>query len=449
MATTAHHTTDRSLATLNRPAPIAAPIPRPGLLARARLRFWHAVLSAGTDDVAQLRGWDRLIQWRRYGSAAERLRAVKRVLKLPARATRETYRQVRTFGDELAEQAGVPKARQFRQLWWLAVRHDLSAEAYLNFQLYRPERWRRAGSYVQVGEFFRVGRFIRAHKSREHGRILTDKRLFDGWCRANGFPTTTLLMEFQQGDVTYAAPGARSLPPCDLFSMPSEAAGGHGARRWIYAVSGGCVGSDGRTRQAAELLEELAEMSRSLPRMYGMESRRIMLQKCLRNHRELLPLTPGGLCTVRFQTYRWPDGAPQLLLAVYKMPVGDSAADNFCFGGVIAPVDVATGRIGQPIFRRGRVITTIERHPDTGAAIEGHQIPLWEDAVRLVLRAHAAVGRMAAVGWDVAILDEGPALVEGNTLPSPDLAQEPLGVPLGETPFVRCINAHVRECFGL
>lgn len=190
-------------------------------------------------------------------------------------------------------------------------------------------------------------------------------------------------------------------------------------------------------------------MSRTLPAKYGMQSRRILLQQCLRNHRALLPLTPGGLCTVRLQTYRWPGGQPELLFAAYKMPVGDAPADNFHYGGIVAPVDVTTGRLGPAIHRRGKLIAGIERHPDLGTRIEGHEIPFWAEARQLVLRAHAAVPRIAAVGWDVAVLDDGPVLVEGNSLPNPDIAQAPSGVPLGATPFVRCLNAHLRECFDV
>jgi hypothetical protein len=207
------------------------------------------------------------------------------------------------------------------------------------------------------------------------------------------------------------------------------------------------VDAAGRVLQGAALLEALAELSCTEPKP-GRRPRRILLQECLRNHRDLLPLTPGGLCTVRLQTYRFPGGPSELLFGAYKMPVGDAPADNFHFGGLVAPVDVATGRLRGAIHRHRGLITPIERHPTTGTAIAGHQIPFWDDAVRLVLRAHDAAPRLATIGWDVAILETGPVLVEGNTLPNPDIAQAPSGVPLGETPLPRCLNAHVRACVG-
>jgi hypothetical protein len=398
--------------------------------------------------VAELRGWDRLITWRSFATPGERRHAVKRLLKLPARAAREARADVAKFGREVTAESGVSRGRQLLQLWWLKVRHGMDAQAYIDYQLYRPERWRQAGEYVGEKEFFRVGQFIKFQRAGMDANVLFDKRLFDGWCREHGFPTVPTVLEFEDGRVKHSTIADGTLPACDLFSKPSSGTGGQGTGRWMYDGNGGYAGSDGRTRGAAELLEELATISRTL-RKRGTSPKRLLVQQCLHNHHALLSLTPGALSTIRLQTYRWPQGEAQMLFAAYKMPVGDVPADNFHYGAIVAPVDLATGRLGQAIYRRGKLITTVERHLTTGTLIAGHQLPFWEEAVRLVLRAHDAVNRMPAVGWDVAVLEDGPILVEGNTLPNPDIAQAPTGVPLGATPFVRCLNAHLRECFGL
>jgi hypothetical protein len=211
----------------------------------------------------------------------------------------------------------------------------------------------------------------------------------------------------------------------------------------------GWVGRDGRTRTAAELLAELAETSLTLPLKDFRTSRRMLLQPMLRNHRDLIPLTPGALCTMRILTYRPPGGRARVVLAAYRLAIGDAPADNFHFGGMMAPIDLATGRLGTAVRRQGRVLVPVERHPDTGAVIAGHQMPYWPEAVALAERALDAARRVPLIGWDVAVTDDGPVLIEANAASNPDIAQAPTGVPLSDTPFVAALEAHMRDYMGL
>jgi hypothetical protein len=94
------------------------------------------------------------------------------------------------------------------------------------------------------------------------------------------------------------------------------------------------------------------------------------------------------------------------------------------------------------------VIAPVGRHPDTGVCIEGTSLPWWSDAKALVLRAHAQLRAMACVGWDVGLTAGGPVLVEANWAPGARLAQAPSGVPLGETNFMRYLDAHMRRSFS-
>lgn len=431
---------------LTRSEPAEARSARAGR-AGARVRLLHRLLSTGGDDVGRFRGWARLMLWH-DSTPEEKRRAVRQTLLLPARAARDAYRDVRRFGPDVARHAGVPRRRQVMQLWWLKVRHGIDAMAYLDYQLYRPERWERAAQFIQEWEFFKVSRFInRTHLPESDVGLLVDKSRFDEWCRQHDLPATRTLLEFHDGEIVASALPGGTLPACDLFSKPADSTGGHGTARWLHDGAGGYVGVDGRRRNPTDLLAELATISRTLPRKSGKLSRRILLQKALTNHRALAPLAPGALCTVRMLTYRWPDRQPELLFGVYKMAVGAAPADNFHYGGILAPVDLGTGRLGPAVHRQGRLIVSLEHHPDTGAPIAGQQLPVWDEARQLVLRAHAAVRRVPSIGWDVALTDDGPVLVEGNSSSNPDIAQAPSGIPLGDTPFVQCVNVYARECF--
>lgn len=413
-----------------------------------RDRLLAAICAAGACEVAEFRGWERLIRWRRLPTGRARLGALLTLAKLPLRAPRDAYGHVRALGRDIEAQAGVSRARQFLQLWWLGLRHGLDVHAYLDYQLCRPERWRRAPAYLAEMEFVRAARFLVGAGWRDESRMLWDRRRFEALCRDHDLPAASTILEIAEGVVTFAAAGEHELPPYDLFSKPNPSSQGEGAERWLHDGAGRWTGHDGRARTADELLAELAARSRRPGGRAG-RPRAVLVKRCLRNHSELADLTPGGLCTIRLQTYRMPGEAPSLLFGTYRMPTGDSPADNFHLGGLAAPVDPATGRLGAAIVRRGRLIEQVERHPDTGARVVGRTLPHWADAVALVLRAHALLPKAAFVGWDVAIVPEGAVLIEGNTVPGPDVAQGPSGVPLGETAFVRCLNRHLRAAFAI
>ncbi|HEX3157829.1 MAG TPA: sugar-transfer associated ATP-grasp domain-containing protein [Gemmatimonadaceae bacterium] len=419
-----------------------------------RLRLLHRLLTPGSwlspTAAARLRGWARVLDWREAIALGQRRAVVRSAAAMPVRAWREAGRAVEQFGGEVEAVCGVPPRAQRRQLWWLAVRHGLNATSYLDFQLYRPERRRRAAAYLQEREYFRVGLWLNRHVPRTDGYPIADKRRFVEWCRANSLAAVPTLLEYEQGALVTSALAdpASSLPRRDLFSKPSDGTGGQGTERWRHVTlpdgGAGWMGSDGRVRSAADLLQELARASEAIASKHGRAARRILLQPCLHNHRELLPLTPGGLCTVRVVTYRAPGAGARVLLGAYKMPVGDSPADNFHFGGIVAPVDAATGRLGAAIRRQGRVLVSVERHPDTGAPIAGYRLPCWAETMALATAALDAAHRRPSIGWDVAITDDGPVLVEGNTLSNPDIAQAPTGIPLSDTPFPAAIEAHLR-----
>ncbi|HEU4630923.1 MAG TPA: sugar-transfer associated ATP-grasp domain-containing protein [Gemmatimonadaceae bacterium] len=429
-----------------------------GAWARLGLRLWHRLLTPGwlrPTPAARLRGWERVLRWRAAHTRAQRRRLLERAAWTPVRAWRQAGEAVAAFGAEVQAVSGVPPRGQRRQLWWLAVKRGLNTQSYLDFQLYRPDRRARASAYLQELEHTRVARWLSRQRDDGLAETFRGKARFSEWCRAHGLPGVPVLLEFDHGElVASRLPGdpASSLPRGDLFSKPNDATGGHGTERWRYVSDhgdGGWMARDGRIRSAAALLEELARTSLTLPLRDFRRSRRMLLQPCLRNHRDLLPLTPGALCTLRILTFRMPGERARVLLAAYRMAVGDAPADNFHFGGIITSVDLATGRLGVALRRQGHVLVPVERHPDTGTPIGGFPLPCWQQAVSLAERALDAAPGLPAVGWDVAITDDGPVLVEGNLASNPDIAQAPTGIPLSDTPYPAALEAHLRECLGL
>lgn len=400
--------------------------------------------SQSAADLAEFKRWAWRAWWDDRRTLRQRARAVAELAAVPWRFVKEAVRVFPAHSAVVSRDFRVSRSRQLVDLVRARVQYGLDPIAYYRFHLYRPERWRHAGRYVQTAETGRVLRWLVA-RTPGYVRIFGDKRWFERWCADHGFPTVRTVLEIDGGRVVRSAAGDGSLPPVDLFSKPSNSQGGDGTGRWAYRPDGCYAGADGRVFEAAALIAHLARVSSA-------ERRPIIVQRALNNAAADSALTPGGLCTARITTFRLPGGPAEILSGIYRMPAErDIAADNFAAGGLAAPIDPRTGRLG-PAVRKSitklRAPTAI--HPVTGGRIEGHQLAHWAEAVSLTLRAHDAIDckGVPVIGWDVAITDEGPVLIEGNNIPCSTIAQMALDVPLADLPLLHCINAHLRERFA-
>ena len=154
-----------------------------------------------------------------------------------------------------------------------------------------------------------------------------------------------------------------------------------------------------------------------------------IVQPVVKNAPELLRImSPSALGTVRAVTMLI-DGVPELLVAVLRLPVGSNRADNFAHGSsgnLTAPIDLQTGGVGMARGSRSRTwpaMVDVPRHPDTGVLIPGSVLPFWAELVQLVLHAQRTLPHLSTLGWDVAITEHGPIIVEANSTYDMDLIQ--------------------------
>ncbi len=108
----------------------------------------------------------------------------------------------------------------------------------------------------------------------------------------------------------------------------------------------------------------------------------------------------------------------------FRMGKDGHVVDNFNSGGISSIFDMETGLVVTDGYDKDR--NNYPKHPDTGTAINGFQIPMWSEIKEMVTEAAKVVPQIRYVGWDVAISKEhGPLLIEGNSYPGQDLSQYP------------------------
>jgi Sugar-transfer associated ATP-grasp len=335
------------------------------------------------------------------------------------------------YGNSVSARYGIGIATQFLQLLAESMRTGISFDEFYLDQMYLPNRWRSRKRQVPTSQSRKALIYLNARK-HSHLQFIDYKHLFVAHCKQAGLPTIPLVAEFVDGRSDELREG---LPARDLFSKPVNRSHGEGALLWRYDRGRDCFfnAENDEIFSREALLRFLCDLSLS---------GRILLQKRLINHAALSSVTNGALSTVRIVTCIAPSGSIDLMLPIIRMPTGRSVVDNFTQGGLKAPIDLASGTVCGAALRRDSRLGVIssDKHPDTGQEFKGFPIPMWTETVDLARRAHAAFLSVHFIGWDIAILQNGPVLVEANTLP--DLTTIEYGMTLSDTQFIPYYNYH-------
>lgn len=142
-----------------------------------------------------------------------------------------------------------------------------------------------------------------------------------------------------------------------------------------------------------------------------------LFQETILQHPELNRLNPSCINTIRFDTFIDKDGQVEIMSAYLRMSTNNKHVDNISSGGCLVGINLLTGKLrkdGYPGFSAsGTIIYSC--HPITKTVFEGFMIPFFEEAKQMVLRAAGLVPGLRLMGWDVAISESGPVMVEGNS----------------------------------
>jgi hypothetical protein len=274
--------------------------------------------------------------------------------------------------------------------------------SYFEYSFFLRERWPRRWDYLHYDELWSLLAWLNNKLGPEDAADLSDKRRFHDRAAQAGLPIIPILAEFDAGAIV----GKRSLDhsASDLFSKPADRWHGDGARLWQRGADGSYSGDHGSRFTLAEVYETLSSLSVDHP---------LILQPRITNHPELRPLAGRALSTVRVVTVRDTRGQIDAMLASFRMAVGSLVADNFAAGGLACPVDLDDGRLGSAVFKSGPGVFIA--HPDSGAVIMGRRLPDWAEVKRLAVAAHREFKTLPTIGWDLAITEDGPVIVEGNS----------------------------------
>lgn len=152
-----------------------------------------------------------------------------------------------------------------------------------------------------------------------------------------------------------------------------------------------------------------------------MENKQYLIEDAIVQHPKMNELYSGSVNTLRMVTLVDNDNVPHFMYALIRMGQKGAKVDNISSGGMYAPVN-EKGIITHAAFCDKEGICH-DIHPTSGTKLIGFEIPYFKEAVELVKKAALVIPGMRYVGWDIAITESGPVLVEGNNFPSYDMVQ--------------------------
>jgi hypothetical protein len=375
--------------------------------------------------------------WRRVSWPERLVYLLAILLWWPTTLLHAAYLAIR-LGPSRAKLRGKSPWRQFVEQLQMAALWMVPPLWYYTFEFFDDERRADAGNYlqrVQLKPFIypwlvdRVGR-------KEVRFPFANKVYFSQLCWRHCLPSSVVVAVASRQGLEMQIPAVPDLPPVDLFVKIQSGRGGRGAEKWSYREDR-YRNSDGRELTRRELGDHLIRRSRFEKRI---------VQYCLVNHPAFSDINLGALSTARVLTCRNETGGIEVTHAVLRMPRRPGAPiDNFHAGGIAAAIDLETGRLGRASDIGLKADSDWhERHPTTGAQILGRRLPHWPAVLDLVRAAHAAIGDRVVVGWDVAILEQGPCLVEGNGRPDLDIIQRIYRTGIGQGRLGDLLAFHLR-----
>lgn len=160
-------------------------------------------------------------------------------------------------------------------------------------------------------------------------------------------------------------------------------------------------------------VEKLKYSEKEATNIYNkIKDHKFIAEQCIKQNKELNRLYDKSVNSLRMFTF-YKEGQAYFLQAVLKIGNG-GVVDNFSSGGMYTYINEEGYVFVEAIDQNDNIFY---EHPISKTQIVGFKIPMFEEAVELVKEAAKVVPEIRYVGWDVAIGENEPIIIEGNCFP--------------------------------
>jgi hypothetical protein len=287
---------------------------------------------------------------------------------------------------------------------WLALRREVN-EFYFVWGLDRVNapRARELWSYREFHPVRQTRNRIGQGTGLDYVALMQDKYLFSLLMRALEVPSPSLLALLTRDRITWLNP-RRSEPLDALLDVPDG----------FEAFCKPRFGQQGRAAFRLQVRDRVPYINGTPSTLDALAGRlrRHVMQEIVVQHPQLARLHPSSVNTLRIITVRTNGVAQRFSAPLLRIGDSGSVVDNAGSGGMQLFVDSDTGRVRPPGIRKQG--GPLMQHPDTGVSFRDFEVPFLQRAVSLVTALHDDIPGLHSIGWDVAITESGPVIIEGN-----------------------------------
>ncbi len=149
-----------------------------------------------------------------------------------------------------------------------------------------------------------------------------------------------------------------------------------------------------------------------------------IMQDWLVSHAAIRKINDTALNTLRIVTVL-KGSEPEFLGAFQAFATGGANTDAWSKGSVYVGLDVEKGVLKADGYQnlQGSKSGIVLEHPDSRIEFRDYPIPFLKEAIGLCIKAHGLLYFNYVVGWDVAITDNGPVIIEANEKPGMNVVQ--------------------------
>ena len=143
-------------------------------------------------------------------------------------------------------------------------------------------------------------------------------------------------------------------------------------------------------------------------------SQAFIFQEVILQHESLNKINSFSANTLRIVTYKSKENKVEILSGFIRLGRKGAIVDNAHAGGIVVSFNKETGKMsyeGLQLIDNGGGL--FYKHPDTGIVFDNFLIPYFNQAKEIVVEASKLL-KFPLLGWDVAITQNGPVIIEVN-----------------------------------